>query len=476
MCSTGTGAPGWWPAPGLPAEVEAAGGIAVELCARAMAARAAVVRNDLAVATDADSALARAHGLTAYACIPLLVGSNVLGALAVGTRQGSLDEEAVDLVRTIVDYLAVAEQRLQAEDELRRVNETLETAVAARTRELEEQERQLRAVVEASFQAVWSADDGGRIRHPTPAWEIDGAWRREWSTDGWIAAVHPAEQVDTAAAWDRAVRERTPLEIDVRLGAGESGPWRWATVRAVPLDRPDGTPGGWAGTILDIDERTRADLQLRTLAADLARAEARERQRIAEVLHDDLQQLLYGAQMRLGMLREHLADGQVEAAVAQADDADRFIDDGVALARHLSSDLAPHTLRETDLGETVRWLADQMRDRHGLEVEVDLDGPLDVSDTDLRLVLYQCLQELLFNVVKHADARSAALSARGSAGGALVLTVTDHGQGFDPAAEAGDGQGLANVARRLGLVGASLDLRSIPGDGTTATISVPAQS
>lgn len=476
-----------------PTAADALSGLGAALCAQAVASRAPVIRTDVATSTDAATAALRGQRVTAFACFPLLAGSHVLGAVAFGTRgRRPFDSETIELIQTVADHLAVAQQRLEAEEELRALNESLEAAVVDRTRDLEVREQQFRTLVEASFQAVWTADDSGRISHSNPAWTVNERWTQQWPPTGWIDTVKPDQAEAARAAWDRSVRHRSALQIEVQLGNAASGQWRWTAVRALPLEGNGDRPQGWVGTILDIDERTRADQQLRSLASNLARAEARERQRMAEVLHDDLQQLLYGAQMRLQVVREFLPGDNdppgwsgpagavtgegVGPLTRQIMEAEQFVDDSLALARSLTGDLSPVTLNESDLGETLGWLADQMRDRHGLAVELELPTPLIVADTDARLVLYQCVRELLFNVVKHAEVERATVSSRVE-DDSLVVCVADGGAGFDSEAilsdDERDGRGLANVTQRLHLIGASLAIESTPGQGTVAKVAIP---
>ena len=210
------------------------------------------------------------------------------------------------------------------------------------------------------------------------------------------------------------------------------------------------------------------------------------------MLHDDLQQLLYSAQMRLGLVDDELGTLRSERLEEHLSEIGQHLDDGIALARSLSVDLAPQVLHADDFGEVIRWLAHQMTEMHDLTVEVQMPNPIVVENPDLRIMLYQTIRELLFNVVKHADTDGARITIasrpgehdEGSTGLAgrlevpavLEVEVSDHGRGFDvdvledPARR---GRGLLHIQHRLDLLGGELRVESIPGDGTRARLRFP---
>lgn len=221
----------------------------------------------------------------------------------------------------------------------------------------------------------------------------------------------------------------------------------------------------------EVAERT---AQVRELARALSVAEQAERRRVAHLLHDDLQQYLHGLTYTLELLRR--ACPGTEAA-ALHDRAEQTVAEAARLTRSLSHDLAPPLLEGDDLADLLGWLARRKRDRYGLEVEVDVAAAIPVPDEAIRVLLYQLLKEVLFNVAKHAGTKRARLVAeRVDDGGPerVRVVVEDEGDGFDPAAaERGGGFGLPSVAERVGLVGGHLDVASAPGRGTRVSIEVP---
>lgn len=99
--------------------------------------------------------------------------------------------------------------------------------------------------------------------------------------------------------------------------------------------------------------------QLRAMTTELTLAEHRERQRIAKVLHDHLQQLLVGARFHVSSAQSQIVDPQVRQLL---DQVNTLLDDSVQSSRSLTAELFPPALREGTFAEALRWLIQWMRD------------------------------------------------------------------------------------------------------------------
>lgn len=120
-----------------------------------------------------------------------------------------------------------------------------------------------RALVEATAQAVWTADAGGRIVD-SPSWRaFTGQAAEELARAGWTAAVHPGDRPRVADGWRRAVEAGDPYDDEFRVRHAEGATWRWTRCRAVPLPGPSDAPVGWAGMNEDVTERREAEAALR---------------------------------------------------------------------------------------------------------------------------------------------------------------------------------------------------------------------
>lgn len=228
-----------------------------------------------------------------------------------------------------------------------------------------------------------------------------------------------------------------------------------------------------------VQERTAAlqqsEAQVRMLAAQLTLAEQAERNRIAQLLHDDLQQRLYGLQMHMTFIRKDVDSGAQPQLAADAQQVYAMVGDAIAITRQLSIDLSPPVLQDEGLENALRWLVVQMAEVHGLRVTLRAEHAFRISDKDMRVLLFQIVRELLFNVRKHAATDEATVELRSDNTGQLFIQINDAGQGFDVAAAAAahtGGFGLFSVRERLNLFGGHMAIDSAPGHGTRITLTV----
>ena len=226
----------------------------------------------------------------------------------------------------------------------------------------------------------------------------------------------------------------------------------------------------------DITERRQAEEKIRTLASQLTMAEQQERQRISQVLHDDLQQRLFAIKTQLTFLtNDNENNGLLPSANADLQQIQRWLSDAIGITRSLSIDLGPMVLQVEGLAEALLWLASQMKSQHGLQIQLDAKDNLQVLDTQMRLMLFQTIRELLFNIVKHADTSDAAITLEKTNDKASI-TISDSGKGFDAGTVMSDSKtahGLLVVQDRLALLGCSMNVKSEPGKGTQVVIEAP---
>ena len=227
-----------------------------------------------------------------------------------------------------------------------------------------------------------------------------------------------------------------------------------------------------------VEERTR---EVRELSSTLTMAEQEERRRVSQVLHDDLQQLLYGIQMRLQLAREEADAGDTGALLRQADRSLELLDEAVTRTRRLTVDLSPPVLQGEGFVEAVQWMQTQMRELHGLEVDVRGDHHLDVRPRELRILLFHVVREFLFNVAKHAHTHSAAVDIA-LENGMLRILVEDQGRGFDldsvedPGHRLTGGFGIFSARERVRMHGGDVRIESSSGEGTRVEIYAPISS
>lgn len=225
----------------------------------------------------------------------------------------------------------------------------------------------------------------------------------------------------------------------------------------------------------ELEERVeKRTAQVRSLARALSEAEEKERERIADVLHDDVQQLLYGAELALRTLRRR-ADGEVkEERHKLLDQLGEALDEAQQATRTLSVELSPPLQRGEGLALALKWLARHFEERYGLSVRLDLEEDFRLADEALRRFLFQLTRELLFNAVKHAETEEAQVKGRRTEE-ALLLEVSDEGKGFEREVLEGQprGRGLHAMEARLELLGGEFSVETAPGKGTRVAVIVP---
>jgi len=267
-----------------------------------------------------------------------------------------------------------------------------------------------------------------------------------------------------------------------RSGVREEFCLRSATEACIPVQvsiyelATDGARG-LSVIVTDLTERVLAEKKIRSLALALTKAEQEERHRISQILHDDLQQRLFAVKAQLSMLTEGNLDGLPLQVHSELEQIQRSLSDTISITRNLSISLSPAILRGEGLGDAILWLASQMREQFDLQVEIDAKVNLNQLEEHIRVLLFRAVRELLFNIVKHAGTRQAAVHLE-QVDGRVCITVTDEGAGFDAEKVLNDlalAHGLLILRDRLNLMGGTMEVDSKVGKGTRVRIEMPVE-
>ena len=285
----------------------------------------------------------------------------------------------------------------------------------------------------------------------------------------------PAEQAQRLTDLKKQILE-TGVSIREQQLISPSGSQRWFDSIYQPLYDQNRQITGVVCYARDITERVRAEEKIRALASKLTVAEQEERQRISQVLHDDLQQRLFAIKAQLSFLNdENQKEESSQSGYFSLEEIQTALSEAISVTRNLSVDLSPVILRGEGLTESMTWLASRMSEQYGLQVQVDAKAKLDRLDHHMRNVLFQSVRELLFNVVKHAETSQATILLEQDQQRARI-TIHDEGKGFDADAVLKDpksAHGLLVIQDRLSLLGCTIKIKSVPGDGTETVIEVP---
>lgn len=216
--------------------------------------------------------------------------------------------------------------------------------------------------------------------------------------------------------------------------------------------------------------------QFERMEQTLTQVEQRERRRMASMLHDNLQQLLAGAKFTFSIVEENITD---EENKKYAKKGIKIVSEAIDQARMLTMDLCPPILYEGTLKQSLNWIKNHVARLHGLVVHFSI-GAEDLTEfpESERLTIFNAIQELLLNVVKHSGVKSARIIVSKKPHGRIEVTVCDKGKGFDPVDiaeteyETG-GFGLFMLKERLSWIGGHVNIDSRPGDGCTVTLNLP---
>jgi two-component system sensor histidine kinase UhpB len=422
-------------------------------------------------------------GFSAPEAIAVLVEAAFDGAIIVVS--GSMGEEHV-----------VEAMRAGAHDYV--IKENLHRLVPAIVRELREADdrravrradeelRRHSLIFENLNDAVVVVDQEGLILDLNPAAES-------------MTGVSKAEAVGRLVSYLRDPEQEQHLSKEIAHAVETEGRWtgvvpsqgldgaeRFLDLVVVPLWNGRGERLGSVGVSRDITERIRSeerlretidelrrtDHQRRQLLSRLVSAQEEERQRIAGEIHDDPVQQLYAATLRLGMLRDRIAEAADRESVESIGD---IVDGTITRLRHMLFELQPRSLESDGLGAALAEYAAYANQESETVFQLDdrLTAPL---TTEIRAVAYRLILEATSNVRKHAGARRATITIADQDDG-LLCTITDDGRGFlttDHVERYRPGHlGIPAMVERAELAGGHLQVASAPGEGTTVEFWLP---
>ncbi len=209
--------------------------------------------------------------------------------------------------------------------------------------------------------------------------------------------------------------------------------------------------------------------RLRRLTGALILSEQKDRRRLAGILHDHLQQLLVSAKYRLASLN-HIEDSCARAAIHETEE---LLGEVIEASRSLTSELSPPIVHESGFQTALEWLVSFMAAQNGLEVRLKIGSEIGPIDENSKAMLFESIRELLVNIVRHAQVKSAEVHIREVEGRLLEIIVSDRGVGFNAETAERNGFGLFRIREQLKLIAGRMGIRSAPGSGSQVTILVP---
>lgn len=295
---------------------------------------------------------------------------------------------------------------------------------------------------------------------------------------GLLQTIHPEDRDGLARALERTQAEGCPFECEYRVLMLDNK-YHWILGKGKSVFLEGGKPVRVLGVSQDITARKRVEedlhnrsSQLAQLAAELITVEYHERQRLANLVREQLQQLVVAARIQV----HAMAATETGPKRQQLDILRRTLDDTLQISRSIMKDLTPPAHAQEDCAVAFAWLAKDMLKRHQLAVSIKIGSDFTEMDEVRTMLLFTAARELLQNVVKHAGVRKASLQLQRQ-NGCVQLKVSDQGKGFDPEKlqTSGGHHGfvLFSLRQRAELLGGNLTVISASDQGTCVVLSLP---
>ena len=227
------------------------------------------------------------------------------------------------------------------------------------------------------------------------------------------------------------------------------------------------------GTLIDITQKKIMEKEIldqkvqeqKKITRAIIRAQERERNHIGRELHDNVNQILAGTKLYLGMAAS--TNPRLKETLGYPIE---LIDNSINEIRNLTGkQVTP--LRDINLEELIQQLLEKLNESTVIKSALLYKLEDARIDDDLKLNIYRIVQEQVSNIIKHADAKNVNISLNATAGN-IELIVADDGKGFNVNKKR-KGIGISNITNRVESFNGKMAIKSSPGKGTEITIHVP---
>lgn len=407
----------------------------------------------------------------------------------VGDRTEVLEIGRDITARVLADqeFRHPTEERVNEQTALAQISVTLASALELHPDVILDQ---LRMIIEYTHAAIFALEEGGLVSRAlrglaTP--DPDGELRIPLDDPKTLAAlfddngpirIADVHGTDRSAVFFRSLLEDQPIELYQEIYS-----WMWVPLvvkgriiggLGIGHTKPDYFTFYHAELVLTVANQAAIAMvnsELYEHAQSLAALE--ERQRLAQSLHDAVNQSLFSAALIAEVL-PRLWDRDPQEARTSLEDLRRLTSGAMAEMRTMLLELRPSALTDTDLPDLLHLLATALTGRTNIPVTLTLTGQGSLQGqgrlpAEAQIALYRICQEALNNVAKHAWATKVEIDLHYE-GDELQLRLVDNGRGFDPERIPSGHYGLEMMCERAGSVGAALEMASAPGDGTEISV------
>jgi PAS domain S-box-containing protein len=214
--------------------------------------------------------------------------------------------------------------------------------------------------------------------------------------------------------------------------------------------------------------------QLRELSNSLQQTQDQERRHIARELHDSAGQIVTALGMNLAGVMQHAKQNPLLGNAVQ--DSQRLVQQLSKEIRTMSYLLHPPLLDDSGLSEAIRWYAQGLTERSGLNTEIHISEDFGRLPSEFELAVFRIVQECLTNIHRHSGSKTAAIRLSREAQ-SVSLEIHDDGKGISPEKLAAiqahrSGVGIMGMRERVRHFDGVLDIHS-DGSGTTIFVTFP---
>jgi len=356
-----------------------------------------------------------------------------------------------------------------------------------RQKEIEDQLRQtneqLTALIHASPVGIVILDAVGNCRLWNPAAERIFGWREDEVLGRPLPTVAPEQSDEHRSLRELVMKDEAFTDLEV-VRYKKDGTPVYISLSTAPLRDPSGTICGVLGLMADMTQRKQVGLdlsqsrdQLRALATRLVSVREEEGTRIAREVHDELGQAMTSLKLDLSWMARRLSIPETSVSRGQLLDRVRgtmqLLEVTIQTVRTIATELRPPVLDELGLAAALDWQTRDFEKRTGIRCEWSMPlTPIPIGP-DQATALFRIYQEILTNVVRHAQASNIRIRYNISAGW-FVLEVCDNGRGISDSILANrNSLGLLGMRERAVQWGGDISILGAEGKGTTVTVRVP---
>ncbi|UCG55147.1 MAG: PAS domain S-box protein [Dehalococcoidia bacterium] len=231
--------------------------------------------------------------------------------------------------------------------------------------------------------------------------------------------------------------------------------------------------------ISDITERKQVEKelkvsreQLRGLAGYLESVREEERCKIARNIHDELGQTLAGLKIDLSWLSKGLSKEQ-KSLFEKTRSMSKVVDTTIQMVKKIAVELRPGVLDDLGISAAIEWQVGEFEKLTKIESEFSSNPRDIILDQERSIVIFRIFQEILTNIIRHANATKVKVSLK-EKGGSIILKVCDNGKGISKKQIADPKSfGLIGMRERVRPWKGNIGISSGPSEGTTLEVSIP---